>query len=186
MQRANPNEMPTNILRLGDPRLRQPSDPLDMSDKPGVTTIWSLLKDTLDEVMKRHVFQNCAGLAAVQIGIMRRACVIWLPESGFHYIGNPVLLSQSRETSLQYEGCYSFFEKRGLVPRPLRVRASYCDQGFHGREEEFAGWAARILLHEVDHMEGRIYTDRMRSCDTLLTYDEYLMVRASDHLGTRS
>jgi peptide deformylase len=159
------------ILQLGHPMLRQVSADIDPSDG-ALPQLWEDLPDTLTAVMRSHVFRNCAGLSAVQIGVLRRACVIWLPETGFHHLVNPQILTQSEEHALEYEGCLSFFDKRGRASRPNVIAITYLDRSFQRINQELTGWAARILLHELDHMDGILYTDRMSSAERLIGYDE--------------
>lgn len=170
--------MVAKILQLGDPRLRQSSNPVECANISVAQTIWADLEDTLGEAMRVHHFRVCAGLSAVQIGIMRRACLLWFPTTGFIHIANPVLVWRSDRESIEFEGCLSFFDQRGLVPRPEEIRVSFHDRSLQPREGPFCGWQARLLLHEMDHMDGILYTDRMRSTDKPIEYAEYQKLKA--------
>lgn len=165
------------IVQLGDDILRKASLPICAEDAQSIHALWQKLEDTLAAVKRSHTFRTSAGISAVQIGILKRACLIWTPTLGFLHIANPTLLSQSKKESMEFEGCLSFFDKRGLVPRPNEIVLSFLDHALKPREERFEGWAARIILHELDHMDGRLYTDRMRSTDKLIGIEEYTALR---------
>lgn len=164
------------VLQLGDPRLRELSLPISESDVELMRKVWLDLEETLREIMGRHHFRNSAGISAVQIGVMRRACLVWLPESGFLHILNPIVLEESPETGWEYEGCLSFFDKRGLVSRPQNIRLSYQTPDLVQTSCVLQGWGARILLHEIDHMNGVFYSDRMSPEHQLVSYQEYLSI----------
>jgi peptide deformylase len=166
------------ILQLGDPRLREVSAPV--SDTDANLALWQDLEDTLKEIMGRHEFRNSAGISAVQIGILLRACLVWTPESGFLHIANPALLEGSDESCLEYEGCLSFFHKRGLVSRPTSIRVSFQTREVTTQIHAFQGWSARIILHELDHMDGILYSDRMLPQHQPISYEDYMVIRGSN------
>jgi len=169
------------ILQLGNRRLREVSAPLSSGDAN--QALWQDLEDTLKGIMRRHKFRNSAGISAVQIGILLRACLIWTPELGFLHIANPILLEESDESCVEFEGCLSFFDKRGLVPRPVSIRVSFQTREFVTEIRTFQGWAARIFLHEIDHMDGILYPDRMLPQHQLISYGNYLAIK--DKTATR-
>ena len=74
---------------------------------------------------------------------------------------NPRVVGESSETDEQYEGCLSFFDYRGLVARPLRIEVEHAR--FDGTRviTSFERAMARLVSHEIDHLEGRLYVDRM-------------------------
>jgi len=81
----------------------------------------------------------------------------------FHVLVNPVITEMSEERAEFFEGCLSLSGFLGLVPRARRVCVECLDE--HGRQKQIAasGWYARILQHEIDHLQGTLYIDRMES-----------------------
>nr|WP_325182509.1 peptide deformylase [uncultured Oscillibacter sp.] len=125
-----------------------------------------LLMDDLVETLSEA---GGAGLAAPQVGILRRACVVMDEETEeFIELINPEIVSQSGEQTGP-EGCLSVPGKWGLVTRPdyVRVRA----QDRHGRwfEVEGEGLTARCFCHELEHLDGHLYTEHI---DRFLTDEE--------------
>src|SRR5690242_13734693 len=106
------------ILQLGDPRLHDVSLPVQANDIEEARRVWRDLRNTLSFVRQKHDFRRSAGISAVQIGVLRRLCLIWTPEMGEEEIANPIIKRVSANQVVEFEGCLSFFDKRGLVPRP--------------------------------------------------------------------
>ena len=133
------------------------------------------LRGTLDRLEVLHDFSKGVGLAAPQIGLAVAAAVVRPPERGAEpvILLNPRVVDESSETDEQYEGCLSFFDYRGLVPRPLRVDVEHAR--FDGTRviTTFDRAMARLVGHEIDHLEGRLYVDRMDTDTTLVPVEEY-------------
>ena len=120
------------------------------------------LLDTLSEA-------GGAGLAAPQVGILRRACVVMDDDTEeFIELINPAIVDQSGEQTGP-EGCLSVPGKWGLVTRPNYVRVRAQDR--HGRwfEVEGEGLTARCFCHELEHLDGHLYTEHI---DRFLTDEE--------------
>ena len=100
------------------------------------------------------------GLAAPQIGILRRVFVVEIEENGLHVMINPEILKQSGE-QIDYEGCLSVPGKTGKVNRPDYIKVRYID--LEGNEQilEAEGFFARAICHENDHLDGVLYIDRV-------------------------
>ena len=113
--------------------------------------LWQLLDDMADTMYDAEG----VGLAAPQVGILRRAFVIDIGE-GLHEFINPKLVSTGG-IQRGYEGCLSFPDKNGYVERPEVVVIRAFDR--HGKEFELRGQGlmARALLHENDHLDGKVY-----------------------------
>src|SRR6266513_2914408 len=75
---------------------------------------------------------------------------------------NPRICDESTETDEQYEGCLSFFEVRGMVPRPLAIEVEHQDSDGTTRITTFERGMARLVQHEIDHLSGVLYRKRMR------------------------
>jgi peptide deformylase len=152
------------VLRMGDPRLWQKSLPVE---RFGTADLASLLADMRDTMA--HL--NGAGLAAPQIGVQLRV-VIFGVKSNPRYPGiddvpdtvliNPVLTPLSAEIEEGWEGCLSVPGMRGWVPRFQKLRYSGFDEHGQRFEREVEGFHARVVQHEVDHLDGVLYPMRIR------------------------
>jgi peptide deformylase len=115
------------------------------------------------------------GLAAPQIGVSRAAAIVQPPGDDANPIilYNPQVISESHEADEQYEGCLSFFDVRGLVPRPLRMEVEHT--ALDGRRviTVFTDALARLVAHEIDHLYGHLYIDRMREGIEPIGVEEY-------------
>ena len=116
--------------------------------------ISALLDDMKETVRAEHG----AGLAAPQIGLAIRAVVIDVDE-GYYEMLNPVIISVKGEQT-GAEGCLSVKGKQGTVTRPYKVKAEYRDR--YGKKHKLTaeGFFARAVCHELDHLDGILYTDR--------------------------
>lgn len=140
------------IVKLGeDEVLRKHCRKVDKFDK----RLHVLLDDMADTMYEA----NGAGLAAPQVGILKRAVVIDVGE-GLIELVNPEIIA-SEGTQLCIEGCLSVPGKRGRVERPAKVRVHAQDR--NGRHIELEGeeFLANALCHELDHLDGVIYVDKM-------------------------
>ena len=113
------------------------------------------------------------GLAAPQIGVSRAAAVVELPDEPPLVLYNPRIVDASDETDEQYEGCLSFFDVRGIVERPLHIDVEHQTLGGELRLISSQRAAARLWAHEIDHLAGKLYVDRMRDRGELVPYDRY-------------
>jgi peptide deformylase len=121
------------------------------------------------------VFSKGMGVAAPQIGISRAAAVVIPPDPGAEPLVmlNPRVISESAETDEQYEGCLSFFDVRGLVPRPLRIEVACTRPNGQQYVLALANGMARLVAHEVDHLNGKLYTARMGDGVSPIPVSEY-------------
>ena len=120
------------------------------------------LTAALDRVSKVHNFGKGMGLAAPQIGIDRSAAII-RPTGDQDAITllNPRIIEESSDLDEQYEGCLRFFDVRGKVPRPLTIHVEHQDVDGVIRITSFERGFARLVAHEVDHLDGVLYRARM-------------------------
>jgi len=139
-----------NILRDSDGRLRKKSRPVERFDE----RLLELLGDMADTMHKA----DGVGLAAPQVGILRRAVVIDIGEGVIEMI-NPEIVWKSGELVDDAEGCLSSPGEYGMVKRPQKVKAVYCDRSGVRRELEGEGLLARAICHELDHLEGVLFKD---------------------------
>lgn len=115
--------------------------------------LWTLLED-MKETMYRA---EGVGLAAVQIGILKRIFIVDIGEGPVEFI-NPEILETGGE-QFGEEGCLSVPNKYGNVRRPDKVKMRAQDRHGNFFEIEGQGFMARAMLHEYDHLEGRLYVD---------------------------
>jgi peptide deformylase len=126
------------------------------------------LRDTL------WAFQVCVGLAAPQIGVDLRIAVLnWERESRDEDLVmiNPELLSTSGKRDTKRESCMSVWGLQGEVERRTRALVRFLDEEGSPQEISFTGFGARVVQHEMDHLDGQLYRDRLRSGASLLKTD---------------
>ena len=119
--------------------------------------LWTLLDDMYD-TMKEN---NGVGLAAPQVGVLRRVVVIDIGEGKIELV-NPKIIARSKETETTDEGCLSLPGAAGLVERPKAVTVAAQDR--NGKEFQLAGkdLLARAFCHELDHLDGIMYTTHVQ------------------------
>jgi peptide deformylase len=163
-------------VQAGEPVLRQAARPLTRDEILG-DEIQRLIRE-MEETM--HDAPG-VGLAAPQVGVSLQVAVIEdredvlqeLPPQDliererrpvpFHVIINPRITHSGDDKVAFYEGCLSLAGFSAVVPRARAVRVEYLDERGEHRSVEASGWYARILQHEIDHLQGGLYIDRMNS-----------------------
>ena len=115
------------------------------------------LHQLLDDMKETLYHANGAGLAAVQVGILRRVAIVDIGD-GLIELVNPVVLSAEGEQEVT-EGCLSVVGKWGKTKRPLKTRVKAFDRDGNEFEIEGEGMLALALVHEIDHLDGKLYTD---------------------------
>ena len=162
-----------DVVTIGDPRLKAPTATIDAEEAA----------ELLEALVTRLRELNGAGLAAPQIGVSVRVAIVEVrrtdvfpdrPETGLIQLLNPVVVERSDETALDWEGCFSVPGYLGLVPRAERVAVRYTTETGETVTEEFEGYTARVVQHEVDHLDGLVYLDRMPDMTSLTTSQNYL------------
>jgi len=152
------------VLRMGDPRLWQPSAPVA---RFGTAELDALLQD-LRDTMKA---QDGAGLAAPQIGVPLQVVIFGFEQNQrypdaepvpYTELVNPVLTPLSRDMDEDWEGCLSVPGLRGIVPRYTHLRYEGFDPSGKAIRREVTGFHARVVQHECDHLLGILYPMRMR------------------------
>src|SRR5208283_1846935 len=152
------------VLKMGDPRLLAVAEPVRAF---GTVELNGLLEDMHDTM--RHL--NGAGLAAPQIGVGLRVVVFGMehnpryPEADpvpFTVLINPELTPLGEEMEEGWEGCLSVPGMRGLVPRYRHLRYTGVDAAGEPIERSVSGFHARVVQHEVDHLDGILYPRRIR------------------------
>ena len=138
------------IVKEGDPVLRKVSRP--------VTEITPRILTLLDDMAETMRAANGCGLAAVQVGVLRRVVVIETEESGLIELINPEIIAESGVQE-EGEGCLSVPGKWGITRRPAKVKVRAMDR--HGKIVEYKGsdLLARAFCHEIDHLDGELFID---------------------------
>ncbi|OBF63403.1 formylmethionine deformylase [Mycobacterium sp. 852002-51759_SCH5129042] len=129
----------------------------------------------MERVARVHPFAKGMGIAAPQIGIDRCAAVVRPahPDAPAIVLLNPRVIDQSDDTDEQYEGCLSFFDVRGLVPRPLHITVETTTLTGELVTADYHHGLARLVYHELDHLDGALYTARMRPGIKPIPVEEY-------------
>ena len=139
-----------NVVQVGDEVLRQKCFVVEHFDE----SLFKLLDDMKDTVKK----EKGAGLAAPQVGVLRRVVVVDVEEGYFEFI-NPVITAQKGEQT-GWEGCLSVRGKSGVVSRPMKVTLAYQDRTGEKHVLKAKGFFARAICHELDHLDGVLYIDK--------------------------
>lgn len=142
------------IRTMGDPVLRGKSKSVDKIDD-GILT---LAQDMIDSI--NTGYQEGIGLAAPQIGVSKRVIVINLDEDIKVYI-NPELETIDKDIEMEEEGCLSVPHLKAEVPRKKKIRVKALNLNSEKIELEASGILARVFQHEVDHLDGVLFVDRL-------------------------
>ena len=153
-----------DVLRMGDPRLLERSKEITEFGTPELEALLQDMRDTMGHL-------NGAGLAAPQIGVGLRV-VIFGVKANPRYPGveevpdtvliNPVLTPLGEELEEGWEGCLSVPGMRGVVPRYKQLKYAGFDEQGRPFERTVADFHARVVQHEVDHLDGILYPMRIR------------------------
>jgi peptide deformylase len=153
------------ILKLGDPRLRQTAEEVDLK-RISKRNFRSLLQDMYDTMDAN----NGVGLAAPQIGISLRFFVKGFEETDRYpdqagvereVIINPTIEFLTEDVTDFWEGCLSVPGMQGLVRRPNHIKVQYWNEEGREIKKELKGFEAIVFQHEFDHLDGILYVDRL-------------------------
>ncbi len=163
--------------QFGNPILRQHSKKVSLS---------SLKTSSFKKLIKQMIFtmrrSGGVGLAAPQIGKSLQIVVMEtrpsktrpkLKKKGPIVIINPKIVKYSKNKEKDWEGCLSLQGVRGHVPRAKEITVEYLDVKGENVREVVRGFWARIFQHEIDHLNGNVYVDRMEDMTTLMTFTEF-------------
>jgi peptide deformylase len=175
------------VARLGHPVLRRVADPVPRADIGRAET--QRLLDDMVETM--HEYAG-VGLAAPQVHVGKQVAVLECQAHPRHpemapipltVIINPVLTPVDEERVDEWEGCLSIPDLRGMTPRYRAVRLEAFGRRGERIELVARDFLARVLQHETDHLNGRVYLDRMRDLSTLCHLQEWSRHWLSEERG---
>jgi peptide deformylase len=164
------------IARMGHPVLRARARPIDDPTAPWVRQLVEDMLETMEDAVG-------TGLAAPQVHISHRLVVFRVgperltdlagdDEQDLTVLINPVIEPVGNERAFGWEGCLSVPGLRGAVPRHLRIRYSGLDLDGRPIERDAAGFHARVVQHECDHLDGILYPQRMTDHRLLMFTEE--------------
>lgn len=144
------------ILKVGDNALRQVCRPVD-----AITPRIIRLLDDMTETMRAA---DGVGLAAPQVGVLRRVVVIETPDDGLIELINPKIIAFSGEQESE-EGCLSVPGRWGVTKRPMHVTVRAMNR--YGKTVDItgSGLLAKAFCHEIDHLDGKLYIDIAKMID---------------------
>ncbi|MEQ5778300.1 MULTISPECIES: peptide deformylase [unclassified Thalassospira] len=143
------------ILIVPDPRLKQECDP--------VSEVNDEIRQILDDMLETMYDAPGIGLAGPQIGVMKRLVVLDVSDDKEKpepmKLVNPEIIWESEDCSVYQEGCLSIPDQYADVERPLEVGVRYLDENGKAHEIEADGLLATCIQHEIDHLDGILFTD---------------------------
>ncbi len=128
------------------------------------------MQELIDDMLETMYHAEGVGLAAPQVGVLRRIVVIDIGDGPLVMV-NPVLLETEGEQTGD-EGCLSFPGKAGQVTRPNHVKARYFDENMEEYEIEAEELLARAICHELDHLDGHMYVEKVEGEIHDVVYEE--------------
>jgi len=149
-----------NIVTAPDPRLKQKSSHV------GIVT--DDIRKLMDDMVKTMYHDQGVGLAAVQVGVLKRVLVIDLQNNddverveNFYplFIVDPKITKKSEELIVATEGCLSLPEQRIDIARAESIDITFLDYNGNSRELRASDWLARVIQHEMDHLDGKLLVD---------------------------
>jgi len=166
------------ISRLGHPSIRRGTEPVS-SEELHSREIQRLIDDMVETMRDAHG----VGIAAPQVHVSKQIIVIEISPENPRYpnqvavpltvLLNPTITEHEEITEEGWEGCLSVPDLRGLVPRWTRVKVSGLDRQSQAVEVDAKGFFARVIQHEVDHLNGKVFLDRLPDLNTLTHLREY-------------
>ena len=157
-----------NIREIGDPILNQRAKEV----REMTPNLRALIEDMVETM--RHA--NGVGLAAPQVGVLKRLVVIECEEGELHVLINPEIVERDGEQT-GYEGCLSVPGKTGIVTRPNHVKVKALNENMAPVTVEGEELLARALCHELDHLDGHLYTEM---AEELYTNEELEEMQAEE------
>ncbi len=162
------------VAQLGHKVIRQKAKPVkNIKDQK--------IQDLIDNLIATCRDFDGLGIAAPQVYESLRLFIIWsrpsarypkAPKFGPEVVINPKIISQSKETKKDWEGCLSIPGVRAPIERSTKIEVEYFDRKGKIKRKKFSDFTARVFLHEFDHINGIVFLDRALSLD-IVTEKEY-------------
>jgi len=175
------------ILKMGNPLLREVAEDFSVEE----------IKNSETQLLLEDMWHSLAaaggiGLAAPQIGISKQLAVIKLTEESDRYpdmedseafiIFNPKITVLDTTEQGFWEGCLSVPGLRGFVERPRKIRVDFLDENAKPRSIEVEDFLATVFQHELDHLVGKLYVDRIKDITTLMFEDEMVFEELEEEI----
>ena len=175
------------ILKMGNPILREVAEDFSVEE----------IKNSETQLLLEDMWHSLAaaggiGLAAPQIGISKQLAVIKLTEESDRYpdmedseafiIFNPKITVLDKTEQGFWEGCLSVPGLRGFVERPRKIRVDFLDENAKPRSIEVEDFLATVFQHELDHLVGKLYVDRIKDITTLMFEDEMVFEELEEEI----
>ena len=169
------------IMQIGHPTLRERAREVTVEELGSAG-----LQRICDDLVETMRAANGAGLAAPQVDIPLRIFAVevgdnprypYKPRLGLRVLVNPTVRAVGGETYENYEGCLSIPDLRGLLARATEVEVTYLDPGGNEHRERFGGLSAGTMQHELDHLDGILFPDRVEDPTTLCTWEMFRTYR---------
>ena len=161
------------ILTDGDPALHKACRPVTQFDEK--------LHDLLDDLKETLAHANGAGLAAPQVGILRRAVIVVDANDQMLELVNPEIIEREGEQE-GFEGCLSVPGRWGVVKRPMKAKVRAQDRNGNFFEVEGEEIVARCFCHEIDHLDGHLFTELAGRLYTNEELDELMDEQAQEEM----
>ena len=139
-----------DVVKIGEASLRKKSKPVKDFDED----LWQLLDDMKDTMYKN----DGMGLAAPQVGVLRRVVVMDVNNAFFELVNPEIIKSKGKD--VEEEGCLSVGRFRGRVERPYEVTVKAFDRFGYPFTLTGEKWLARCICHELDHLDGVLFVDK--------------------------
>lgn len=182
------------VLKMGHPTLRVKAEPIPVEELKSKD-----FKDLIADMLETMEEEEGIGIAAPQIGVSKQVAIVGVPKENPRYpdlpedeepevdfdilvVINPTITVLDDTPSGFWEGCLSVPGLRGYVERPSKIKVDYTD--IHGEKQviEASGFAATVFQHELDHLDGVLYVDRVEDKTKLAFMDEYMEFHDQDSL----
>ncbi|MGW3154602.1 peptide deformylase [Streptomyces sp. NPDC001089] len=178
MTQARPSEQmrTLGVVQHGAPILTEPARRFDLpTEREAAEQAVEMLFASMERIARVHPFAKGMGIAAPQIGIPRAAAVVQPAEEGAGAIVllNPRITASSEDCDEQYEGCLSFFDVRTLVPRALSITVETTTLDGTTVTTDYTRGLARLIAHEIDHLDGLLTLNRLRPGVDPIPIEEY-------------
>lgn len=141
--------------------LRYEGDEILRKKSKEVAVVDDRIKTLLADMVETMYANEGVGLAAPQVGILKRVVVIDVEDGNVYKMINPKIIKKAGE-QIGQEGCLSVPEIKGIVRRPMKVIVEYIDENGNNITLEAEELLARAICHEVDHLDGILFVDRVK------------------------